>query len=266
VKGAGIPIELILFLTFFCLIFPSGLQAQYVIDGSLISSGGGLRSGNMIIYDSLGEPLIGVVGGSTNVVGSGFWYLAGQTSAVDVAVEAFEVRLREESVIIAWTLSENSSFSGINIYRSDDNGEFQKLNESPIDPECLAYKDEAVLPGHEYRYKIGVIAGDYEVYSFDVTVSVPPKPLTLYQNYPNPFNPNTVIRFYLPRREFVSLEIFSVKGELVKVLVNRICDEGKYSFVWNGLSERGEKVSSGIYFYRLRVGKSVITKKMVLLR
>jgi len=266
VKGIVIPAGLVLSLIFSVLIFPPGLKAQYVVDGSLVSTGGGTRSGNMIIHDSLGEPLVGVSGDTSSVISGGFWYLASKTSAVDVAVEALEVRIKDESVIIAWTLSENYSFNGVNVYRSEGDGEFRKLNDSPVRPECFSFEDESVLPGHEYRYKIGVISGDYEVYSFNATVSVPPKPLTLYQNYPNPFNPNTVIKFYLPQREFVSLEIFSVKGELVKVLVKRICDEGKYTVVWNGLSDRGDEVSSGVYFYRLRAGNSVITKKMVLLR
>ncbi|UCF06606.1 MAG: VCBS repeat-containing protein, partial [bacterium] len=93
-----------------------------------------------------------------------------------------------------------------------------------------------------------------------------PLAFALYQNMPNPFNPTTVIRFDLPRPVHVRLSIYNVKGELVTTVVDRHMEEGRKEVRWTARDDRGRAVSSGIYFYRLRAGDFVQTKKMVLLK
>lgn len=88
-----------------------------------------------------------------------------------------------------------------------------------------------------------------------------PEKIVLYQNYPNPFNPMTVIRFSLPRRENVTLEVFDVLGRDVAMLVNEQMDAGEHSVVFDASGLTG-----GVYFYRLQAGKFVSLKKMVLIR
>ncbi len=95
---------------------------------------------------------------------------------------------------------------------------------------------------------------------------VTPTALFLDQNYPNPFNPVTKIRFGLTERAAVLLQIFDVTGTLVKTIVDKSYGPGTHEVVWKGRNENGEPVASGLYFYRLRVGKHQFTKKMVLLR
>ncbi len=92
------------------------------------------------------------------------------------------------------------------------------------------------------------------------------KSLFLYQNYPNPFNPTTMISFTLPDKMTVNLSIYNLNGKLVKTLVNETLAEGIKRYPWNGRDSRGNPVSSGIYFYRLKAGGKVMTKKMVLLK
>jgi len=95
-----------------------------------------------------------------------------------------------------------------------------------------------------------------------------PSGFSLSQNYPNPFNPSTVLRYDLPQSgagigeiRFVSLKVYDVLGKEVATLVNKEQSAGSYEveFVASGLS-------SGVYFYTLRVGSFVETKKMLLLR
>jgi len=85
-------------------------------------------------------------------------------------------------------------------------------------------------------------------------------------NYPNPFNPNTTINFYLPEPDNVVLEVFNIKGQRVKTLINDYKEAGSHSFVWNGTDQTGRIVSSGVYFYRLSTGTRSIVKKMLLMK
>ena len=93
-----------------------------------------------------------------------------------------------------------------------------------------------------------------------------PRTTMLHQNHPNPFNPSTIIRYELAHFGRVRLHVYDVSGALVTVLENRDRQPGRYEIGWNGDNDRGEQVSSGVYFYRLRVGSKTLTKKMVLLK
>jgi hypothetical protein len=89
----------------------------------------------------------------------------------------------------------------------------------------------------------------------------------LDQNYPNPFNPNTRIRYSLPKDNMkVELTIFDVSGRQVRTLVNRLESGAEHEIYWDGRNERGEDVSSGVYFYSLKADEQSTTKKMVLLK
>ncbi len=96
-----------------------------------------------------------------------------------------------------------------------------------------------------------------------------PKAFGLAQNYPNPFNPSTTISFDIPEdRGMVSVElkVFNLRGQLVRSLVNEGKPAGHYMIQWDGMDEHGEHVSSGVYFYRIKAGDYVSTRKMVLLK
>ena len=89
---------------------------------------------------------------------------------------------------------------------------------------------------------------------------------SLAQNYPNPFNPTTTISYSIQRLQTVRLAIYNVAGQLVRTLVNEDQPPGVYKMSWNGENNTGHSVASGVYFYRLRAGDYVATKKMVLLK
>jgi len=94
-------------------------------------------------------------------------------------------------------------------------------------------------------------------------------PLTfqLEQNYPNPFNPVTTIRYQIPKTLQVSLKIYNILGQEVKTLVNEPVSAGSYETLWDGTDGFGNKVSSGIYLYRLETdGGYGETRKLVLLK
>jgi len=87
----------------------------------------------------------------------------------------------------------------------------------------------------------------------------------LLPNSPNPFNPETTLSFMLAKNNTpVSLNIYNLKGQLVRHLVSAILPSGKHSFVWNGLDDAGKEVSSGVYFSRLCTPDYQQTRKMLL--
>lgn len=79
------------------------------------------------------------------------------------------------------------------------------------------------------------------------------------QNYPNPFNPSTIIEFTLPESQRVTMNVYNVLGELVKVLVDEELTAGQHKVNFNA-----DGLSSGIYIYKLNAGPQTITKKMIL--
>jgi hypothetical protein len=105
-----------------------------------------------------------------------------------------------------------------------------------------------------------------------------PATIALAQNYPNPFlsgakspalsggNPETVIRYQLPVVSEVRLTIFNALGQAIRTLVHGRQSPGQKSAVWDGKNDLGQPVNSGVYFYTLKAGDRVQTKKMVLAR
>ncbi|MFC1887186.1 T9SS type A sorting domain-containing protein [Candidatus Cloacimonadota bacterium] len=88
----------------------------------------------------------------------------------------------------------------------------------------------------------------------------------LHGNYPNPFNPTTTISYSLKNSSKVSLEIYNVRGQLVRILVDDVMEAGPQQSEWNGKDDANNKVSSGVYFYKLNAGDYSSTKKMILLK
>ncbi|MCD4650162.1 MAG: T9SS type A sorting domain-containing protein [Candidatus Cloacimonetes bacterium] len=96
--------------------------------------------------------------------------------------------------------------------------------------------------------------------------TVPKLGAQLLSNRPNPFNPETTISFTLADNGYTELEVFNVKGQLVKTLVRDVLYAGMHQFSWDGTNEQGVSTGSGVYFYTLKTGTKKITKKMLLLK
>jgi len=110
---------------------------------------------------------------------------------------------------------------------------------------------------------------DYEFNPIELVNKVEqilPTEFTLSQNYPNPFNPTTTISYTLPTNAYVKLSIYNILGQKVKILVDGEEMAGYKNVVWDGKSDRGEEVASGIYFYQIRAGSFTKTAKMSLLK
>ena len=129
----------------------------------------------------------------------------------------------------------------------------------------LAVDDAGLIYLTDYIGGLYIISNDYSGSSADddnvITANV-----TLQQNYPNPFNPTTSISFNLKKADNVSLEIFNLKGQKVKTLVDEKLPADNNTVIWNGKDENGNPVSSGVYLYKLKSGKYTSSKKMILMK
>ena len=98
------------------------------------------------------------------------------------------------------------------------------------------------------------------------TDDIIPTAYSLEQNYPNPFNPVTRIRYSIPELAYLKLSIYDINGILVKTLQDGNQSAGKYETVWDGKNSSGNKVGSGVYFYRIQANSFIQTRKMILLK
>jgi hypothetical protein len=99
-----------------------------------------------------------------------------------------------------------------------------------------------------------------------VALELIPMQYALYQNFPNPFNPVTEIQFDVPDVSVLDLVVYNLMGQQVRRLVNGEIQAGYHRVVWDGLNDRGEPVSTGVYIYSLTSPSFHNTKKMVLLK
>jgi hypothetical protein len=131
---------------------------------------------------------------------------------------------------------------------------------------------------------LGLHHGQLRILSNDVanpTVAVPlvmeirdyasevpslPTAFALSQNAPNPFNPATKISFALPVKGPVELRVYDVRGATVRTLVAGELEPGFHDYVWDGRSDAGAQVPSGVYFYRLRTVDGDKTRSMTLVK
>jgi hypothetical protein len=101
--------------------------------------------------------------------------------------------------------------------------------------------------------------------------TAPPKQTRLLQSFPNPFNPEVWIPYELSEDTPVSIELYTLTGELIRTLDLGLKPSGRYTTkahaaYWDGRTQSGERAASGVYFYILKAGDFVDTRKMVILK
>jgi hypothetical protein len=192
---------------------------------------------------------------------------------VAVGLKSFEAAVEDGDAVLRWQTNFESDTDGFQIVRSrTQDGVYTRINSDLIAAKgdiagaSYEYRDASIRANQTYWYKlVEVTAGDdasqfgpYSV-TFKVTNS-------LDQNMPNPFNPATTIRYSIAQDENVSLVVYDVAGRQVRTLVENRQRADVYKVTWDGVNDHGERVASGMYFYRLAAGKFVETRKMMLLK
>jgi hypothetical protein len=148
-------------------------------------------------------------------------------------------------------------------------GSFIAGNGTTNEPREYVFVDANPLRGNvQYRLRQVDLDGTVH-YSEPITISVAtdvkganrPSEFALHQNYPNPFNPSTTIKYDLPEKSRVKLEVVNTLGQVVRTLVDDVQEAGFIEMAFDA-----SKLSSGIYLYRIQAGSFVATKKFVLIR
>ncbi|MGQ9820182.1 MAG: T9SS type A sorting domain-containing protein, partial [Candidatus Kapaibacteriales bacterium] len=93
-----------------------------------------------------------------------------------------------------------------------------------------------------------------------------PEYFSLEQNYPNPFNPSTNIEYRISSEAFVTLKVYDILGNEVATLVNEEKPAGKYKVNFSAADGNTSALTSSVYFYQLKVGSLIQTRKMLLLK
>ncbi|MBK7630486.1 MAG: T9SS type A sorting domain-containing protein [Ignavibacteriales bacterium] len=190
---------------------------------------------------------------------------------VPVELLSFSSSVIDNDVTLNWTTATETNNSGFQIERRETKNErseewksisFVNGHGTTTEPQTYSYKDENLSAGkYQYRLKQIDFDGTFE-YSNIIEVEIlPPAKFSLEQNYPNPFNPSTKISWQSPIDSWQTLKVFDVLGNEVALIVNEFKPAGNYETEFDA-----SKLSSGIYYYQLKVGEFVQSKKMILLK
>ncbi len=197
-------------------------------------------------------------------------------------IAALPATINTTTFTLRWSGQDAAAGSKIRayaLYVSENNQPFE-LFESDLADASLVFSGD---PGNTYRFFILAAdnAGNIEPLKIaaDATVMIDPnatsvadnvvelpKTFALYQNYPNPFNPTTTFRYDLPKSSHVKLVIYNMLGQKVRIVINAVQEAGIRSVQWDGKSDAGVQVASGVFFYRLEAGDFVKVRKMLLMR
>jgi len=213
----------------------------------------------------------------------------GGDNSLPVELSSFTATFVDDSVILKWRTESEVNNVGFNIYRSEPqagtpaqvDGDYTKIgyikgtgtSEKIND---YQFTDKDVEPGLTYFYYLE----DIDLFgnknkSQIIKVAIPVKPLPkefrLLQNFPNPFNPDTWIPYELATNSTVVISIYNVNGQLVRELNLDKQKAGYYvakekAARWDGRNNSGEKIASGVYFYRLTTDKFNAMRRMVIVK
>jgi hypothetical protein len=116
------------------------------------------------------------------------------------------------------------------------------------------------------KIEADVLMNESTTQALSAQVAALPTQFALENNYPNPFNPTTTIKYQLPEDVRVTVTVYNIQGQVVRTLVSEDQKAGYYTIQWDGRSEAGMTVATGIYIYRIDAGSFVTAKKMVMMK
>jgi len=223
---------------------------------------------------------VSLIGGDTIDLAPGYttWYYSDGTHSTEVKLAYFDARSDNGVAKLDWTTGNEIDNLGFNIYRSESpDGEYTRVNTKMIEAKGSAFagasysfSDKDVIPKMTYYYKLEDISTEgtstfHGPVMAKVTAATPTQ-FTLDQNYPNPFNARTMISYTLKTDADVTLKIYNILGQEIKTMVKKHQLAGTYTITWDGKDSKGNDVSSGIYFYRIKAGDFSAERKMTYLK
>ena len=203
------------------------------------------------------------------------WAIATEVG-LPIQLASFLVRSSSDGMVLQWaTVSEVNNYGFYVERRSDGESAFTELahvfipgHGTTLSPQHYSYADNTVTPG-VWWYRLRQVDLDGTVHYTDAVratlitgvAEAAPREFVLLHNYPNPFNPSTNIKYALPHASHITLTVFNTLGQIVRELVNGELRAGYHEVQFDAAG-----LTSGVYFYRMRAGDFVETKRLLLLR
>ncbi|RMG25937.1 MAG: T9SS C-terminal target domain-containing protein, partial [Methanobacteriota archaeon] len=197
--------------------------------------------------------------------------------SLPVQLALFRAIAGDKQVTLEWVTASEVQNLGFEVWKAVGNRNYELLSSYQSNPDLLGQLnsnsethysliDQMVANGITYHYKLVDVsvngsrtehgpvtatpqATEVEVTTIDAEV---PMEFELYVNYPNPFNPTTTIRFDIPTLSEmdvvpVALNIYTITGQKVRTLFDGVVEPGVHELVWDGTSDNGRQLSSGVY-------------------
>jgi len=191
--------------------------------------------------------------------------------SVATALHSAAATVERGAAVLRWKTNEESSTSGFRVYRSDrEDGRFDAIGEDLIAARgagsSYEFRDDTIVPNRLYYYRLVEVEEGGSIVVLWSGSAMLKLVFALEQNYPNPFNPVTTITFSIPEPAQVRLAVYDVAGRLVRTLVDEKRRANYYRIQWDGTDNHGQRVASGVYFYKIVAGTRSLTRKMLLLK
>jgi hypothetical protein len=253
--------------------------AKYDPNGNCLwirnAGGTGLAVGSCIVVDAnkdtyvagefIGTANFGTIQLSVDLYGAFITKLS--EAPLPVELSSFTYKTIGSSIKLEWiTQTEINNFR-FEVERKNKNsiwlkiGEIKGAGNSPNTKQYF-YLDKKVSSGnYNYRLKIVDLDGSFKYSSIINAEIIAPSKFELSNAYPNPWNPTTTIRYQVPINILVTIKLFDALGKEVITLVNEIRPAGSYEVTLNG-----KNLSSGIYYYQMKAGSFIETKKIILIK
>jgi len=185
-----------------------------------------------------------------------------------VQLQSFDVLEQPSAVVLSWSLHTDAGDPGeLVVLRAEASRpqEWETLYRGAL--ASGSFVDEQAALGHSWIYTlaIDVPSGLVILAERQVTLAAPLQS-RLLGNTPNPFNPQTAIQFELSQPGSVDLRVFDSRGQLLRTLSAAHLPVGRQSLQWDGRDQRGNSLSSGVYFYQVRSGRWQAVGRMTLVR
>jgi uncharacterized repeat protein (TIGR01451 family) len=181
------------------------------------------------------------------------------------------------AIHLEWITESETNNLGFNLWRSEyADGDYRKINTSLISGagdsqqrHVYRFEDREIKRGITYYYKVEDVdlQGVSQMHGpISAVANARPDEFRLEQNYPNPFNSETQIAYTVTELDHISLAVFNLLGQSVRVLVQGLAEPGSHTIRWDGRDEMGMPVQSGTYFYVLQGREQKQVRKMQLIK
>jgi len=193
-----------------------------------------------------------------------------------VEMSSFFATAMGGAVMLQWETQSETSNLGFNVYRAtEEGGIFTQINTrmipgagSSASAHRYRYVDETAEAGGVYYYQIVDIAADGMMQWHGPVMVEVAKPAAnrLEQNSPNPFNAQTRISYSIKQAGQVTLAVYNLQGQRVRLLVSKPLETGSYSAIWDGRDDAGHDLPTGAYLYLLKMPDAELSQRMTLIK